>query len=413
MTRIVDYSKFRRNSSLFTSSLLASFIGLWFVFSWFQNHLNENIKLNEGLETCFRRASQTYSARMIGGVSNYVSSSFTGVTEECFTDLSELINHSVLLKNNKNFISNLKELVNGVYWFHRKKGFDEPFTNNEGDEFEELTATFEEMESLKENLGMILSLERTTLEKRQKVVYYGEIVLAIAFFISIFFLIYRERLFSRKMGKLEEFAAERDEKEFEPNELENIITTSISATGMDQVADAFQDYKNLALKNNKEFNESLESNIFDFSKIFNNVVRNFSSHILLSATPINFSLDNDLTLDYEIDHAQEKIEAFMYEVLSLSSGGILPVEIRVKKIIDDSDLEQIILKAVSKNICLVGGGSEITKEGIVIRNITRNDGAASGIEFSFNLNQQKTKLTKKLTSLFKGTKKEFKDQVRS
>ena len=103
----------------------------------------------------------------------------------------------------------------------------------------------------------------------------------------------------------------------------------------------------------------------------------------------------------------------MFEVLSLSTGGRLPVEIRVKKTIDDNDLEQIVLKATNKNICLVGGGKERTREGIVIRNITRNDGAASGIEFSFDLNQKKVKLTKKLTNLFRGTKKEFKNQLRS
>ena len=79
----------------------------------------------------------------------------------------------------------LKELINDVHWFHRKKGFDGPFTNNVSDEFEELTSTFEEMEAEKNNLSSIISRERTTLEKRQKVVYNGEVILVIAFIVSI------------------------------------------------------------------------------------------------------------------------------------------------------------------------------------------------------------------------------------
>lgn len=76
------------------------------------------LALKGGLQTCFTRLHNTYTARLLGTSSEYLSDSFTQTTEEC---LGETVRaYETLGLNNNIILDDLNTLANDANWFHQK-----------------------------------------------------------------------------------------------------------------------------------------------------------------------------------------------------------------------------------------------------------------------------------------------------
>lgn len=74
--------------------------------------------LKGGLQTCFTRLHNSYTARLLGAESEYLTNGFTQTTEEC---LGETIHaYEALGLNNTVVLDDLNTLANDANWFHQK-----------------------------------------------------------------------------------------------------------------------------------------------------------------------------------------------------------------------------------------------------------------------------------------------------
>ena len=165
---------FKKNNfvKFFTLTLSVSILGSWACFYWMTNGLGQvNLSL-EGLNTCFSRVSQNYSGKMMGTEQVYTSSNFYQMTEECFSDLENVIKKSFFLQNNAPIMSDFKDLVKKSYWFHRDDLTVNDFVDNEDDGTRALTNSYQEIESIYEQLQANISAARMEIHARKDWVFY-------------------------------------------------------------------------------------------------------------------------------------------------------------------------------------------------------------------------------------------------
>ncbi len=74
--------------------------------------------LKGGLQTCFTRIHNSYTARLLGAESEYLTNAFTQTTEEC---LGETVRaYETLGLGNNVILDDLNTLANDANWFHQK-----------------------------------------------------------------------------------------------------------------------------------------------------------------------------------------------------------------------------------------------------------------------------------------------------
>ena len=136
------------------------------------NSLNDLSIILDGAQTCFLRVNQSYSAKMIGLESSYLKKDFLDNTENCYSDLGEMINKLAGVTTEK---ENIDELSDEVYWFHRQENFENRFTMSEEQEQQSqsesykqiITEKFKSIESLNLKLVEFLSTTRLKLSSEQ------------------------------------------------------------------------------------------------------------------------------------------------------------------------------------------------------------------------------------------------------
>lgn len=171
-----------------------SFIGLLSLVGvsiWLQNTsslTNQILSLQEGLQTCSTRAHNSYTARLIGGNSDYLTKEFTVTTEECFGEvigLYEKINVAGM-----DSLETLNALVNDVSWFHQKAlatGEQGLFEGNpESVLLSAISSRYEKFEIKKEGVFDSLAEARGSIRETKSFV--GKIFYAIAAFIPLLLL---------------------------------------------------------------------------------------------------------------------------------------------------------------------------------------------------------------------------------
>ena len=139
---------FKKNNlrKFLTLTMSVSILGSWACFYWMTNGLGKiNLSL-EGLNTCFSRVSQNYSGKMMGTEQVYTTSNFYQMTEECFSDLENVIKKSFFLSNNESINNDFKSLVKKTYWFHRDDLTTNEFVNNQEESSKVLTSSYQEIE---------------------------------------------------------------------------------------------------------------------------------------------------------------------------------------------------------------------------------------------------------------------------
>ncbi|OFZ40130.1 MAG: hypothetical protein A2385_10820 [Bdellovibrionales bacterium RIFOXYB1_FULL_39_21] len=79
--------------------------------------------VSEGIQTCFGRVNQSFTAQLLGGNRAYTTSSFLVATEECFGDVIAL-SEDAFLGDEKavELMRKINGLASNVRWFHGKMG---------------------------------------------------------------------------------------------------------------------------------------------------------------------------------------------------------------------------------------------------------------------------------------------------
>lgn len=118
------------------------------------NNLKKMTNLENGIQTCFQRVNQTYTAKLLGDkVSQYLAQNFQNLTEECFAE-ALLTSENIALGVAPNISKQLTNLASNVHWFHedilapgavKKLAANSKEGRNVGNRFEKIETTKEEI----------------------------------------------------------------------------------------------------------------------------------------------------------------------------------------------------------------------------------------------------------------------------
>ena len=127
-----------------------------------------------GMQTCFSRVNQTYTAKMLADTSsNYLTQNFQNLTEECFAE--GILNVEDSFKTELSLVAKkLSTLASNVHWFHedilapggaRLAGVGSGESRDVGARFEKIETTKDEIldssEQYKNEIGNSLNKEKT------------------------------------------------------------------------------------------------------------------------------------------------------------------------------------------------------------------------------------------------------------
>jgi hypothetical protein len=137
--------------AMLSVGLLAAFSGL-FVYAQLLNGQFLDIQnLNNGIQTCFTRVNQSYTAKMIGDKSGgYLNPSFMMTSEECFSEALNVAED--LFASSYSFsIKQLNKLIADVHWFHENmESSNSPFVDQGAQK--NISSRFEKIEMMKDGL---------------------------------------------------------------------------------------------------------------------------------------------------------------------------------------------------------------------------------------------------------------------
>lgn len=98
--------------------LLAALVGTTYTIQENSTRIKRLTNFESGMQTCFARVNQTYTAKMIGDTSsNYLTQNFENLTEECFAE--GILNVEDSFKTELSQVAKkLSTLASNVHWFH-------------------------------------------------------------------------------------------------------------------------------------------------------------------------------------------------------------------------------------------------------------------------------------------------------
>jgi hypothetical protein len=135
----------------------------------FATQSSKVVALQEGLQTCFTRLHNSYTARLIGSGSEYLMDSFVRNTEECFGEAIRVYEN--LEVGNGVILEDLNALSTDVSWFHQKataKSIDGLFDGNpENVILANMGSRFEKLEIKKEEINEALMSEKNRIASQK------------------------------------------------------------------------------------------------------------------------------------------------------------------------------------------------------------------------------------------------------
>lgn len=98
--------------------LLVALIGITYGIQENSIRIKRLSNFESGMQTCFSRVNQTYTAKMLGDTtSDYLTSNFQNLTEECFAE--GILNVEDSFKSELAQVAKkLSTLASNVHWFH-------------------------------------------------------------------------------------------------------------------------------------------------------------------------------------------------------------------------------------------------------------------------------------------------------
>ncbi len=295
------------------------------------------VNLQEGVNTCFIRVTQTYMAKVVGDLSSkYLSSEFTRATEECFAKAISVAKTDVA-KYWSIMGESLNSISSGVYWFHNKLSEVS---------FDNLNLSFSDLEDRKDNAYEIISTQLYNhLNSRKYINILSGLLLFIIVFLS--FLLYFKLEAKKKLkNQLELSATEIINLDLQDNmnkkRVEDIIEQALEQSNFYNVKTLFFNFIKIFAKNrsnDKEFaviadgksnvnllmdnNEKTINDIIDKNWNKDGDIEEIKKDKLFTADNESQSLENVVNLKSLFDKLLEHFSHFKGEIDYNISDGLL------------------------------------------------------------------------------------------
>ncbi|MBL6991063.1 MAG: HAMP domain-containing histidine kinase [Bacteriovoracaceae bacterium] len=200
--------------------------------------------LSEGVNTCFIRLNQTYTAGLIGsGLSDYLTTGFMNTTEECLSDTIVMM-ENLLTQKLKVTLKKLNNATANVHWFHEKIGRVSGANNVSADLLSNLTARFSIIESLKDNVLESIEQTKQGFDKTAlllKTSIYASIVLLI-FLVGWSYLEQRQKNLVNATFEKDAFVVMQSNDLFSPTKVEEIIGSALKHNDLPNCQGLFNRY---------------------------------------------------------------------------------------------------------------------------------------------------------------------------
>lgn len=166
------YNWIQGRTKIFSTLGLFALVGLSSTLQNFSQTNSQITSLQDGLQTCFTRVHNTYTARLIGSGSEYLQEGFVANTEECLGEAIRV--YESLNVDNSATLEDLNALATDINWFHEKvtataeEGLfdgnpESVLLSNVGSRFEKLEIKKEEVLSGLTNAKSVLATQKKTV----------------------------------------------------------------------------------------------------------------------------------------------------------------------------------------------------------------------------------------------------------
>lgn len=300
-----------------------------------------------GMQTCFTRVNQTYTAKMLGEVSSeYLTQNFQNLTEECFAE--GILNVEDSFKAEMSLVAKkLSTLASNVHWFHEdilSPGSARAISENA--ETRNVGARFEKIETTKDEIlesGEVYKAEISEALSRQKSFFY----VSATFLVILMFSEYMSNT-RRRLSNLAR------EKEAQAELLDN------GGAGSVKVGEIIR----AALEQNELFNCSKLFSNFHAQQLFDKSFKNknkFSLEELVtpvggrSTAAVNESIDK-IWNDDSIGLSADKLEGKMLQDLNLENMSSSVIDLLAEKLFSQG--VQLDVK-IPENLMIKGRPEEL------------------------------------------------------
>ena len=318
--------------------------------------------LEGGVQTCFNRVNQSYTARMLGDkYSPYLEAAFTNVTEECMADVIAAYEDN-LAEHIDKVGKKLNGLANDVHWFHTKvlksesKALVAGVSINEfGPRFQRIeqgkSSVLESLDSFKMKLSEVLSNLKVTF-------------FSLAFLLPLLLLweVLERRNLKAKNREIEDEAlGELSSEDFTTDsKVEDIIKTALNQNELIYCSKLFSKYNSDIQRKVKSLNLSDKVGKVELLKGSKEEVEAQIERIWQETDGIQadanaeYEIDQEYTVDDSIEELRCSLDTVSSKVVDHLSNKLLAEGVRIELQgegdlfvkADEETLEQVIYQSL-------------------------------------------------------------------
>ncbi len=351
---------------------LMAILGLVSFSSLIQMNSNNVSKLRlfqEGIQTCFSRVAQTFTARTIGDLSSpYVASEFKGFTEECFGEALVAFENIRSFKASE-ILTETNKINKEVYELHQKITATTPLNTPENVMMANIGSRYEKLEIKRDNvLEMVdeslqkLSMTRSNLKM---FFYFFAVVTPFLILMTLMRNIRKERMFRRVEQQASDLIQDEN---FQASRVENFINSTLKEFELHQVKALFDTYRTRRPEHSSDSigKSSFVNPALDIEAQLTDVWKETKS-----TTTNKQKRSEEPTPTQEVSNIEESVSVVIDSLAEKLFMMGVTVDINVRKtlaVMSREDLDQIIYHAVTALLQNSDKNARHRSLGIFLRN---------------------------------------------
>lgn len=305
----------------------------------------------EGIQTCFSRVAQTFTARTIGDLnSTYIANDFKGFTEECFGEAMVAFEDIKSFKSDE-ILAETNKINTEVYQLHKKITATVPLNTPENVLIANIGSRFEKLEIKRDNVLTLVDNSLQNLSEKRKDLktffYFFAIITPFLILLSLLKNISKEKRFQ----KIENNASEllKDEN-FHVSKVEDLIGSTLREFEFENMKQLFDTY--LARKGSLQHSDSVGQSTFVNSKIDleEQISQVWNEAKTSPEKTVKTKKNPDALEKKELTNLEESVGVVVDSLAEKLFIMGVNVDINVRKtlaIISKEDLDQIIYHALT------------------------------------------------------------------
>ncbi|PIP94779.1 MAG: hypothetical protein COV37_12620 [Bdellovibrio sp. CG11_big_fil_rev_8_21_14_0_20_39_38] len=308
-----------RNLSLLALSGVAIIIAISIVRSVLGGRINSLYTLQDGVQTCFGRMSQSYTAKIINDrLSQYLSNDFMKTTEDCFSEALTMTREKMTYLSSQ-VEEGLNALAEDAHWYHEKLNARSDAGLNPVPQnviLANLGTRFQKLEQKRNELLEVIEQNRATLVSRNNYVSWAFFALA-----PIILIFSGIRMWKEWSG--EESSEEVSEATIQAQAptLQQIdragpavsVAPQAGAEALKKIDKMWEEFNREEVQpvavEQKE--ESTESSAVNLSDSFAQVMDILSSKVFTTGIQVDFDIDSEL----RVLAKNEALEQIIYHIM--------------------------------------------------------------------------------------------------